>query len=139
MALVNCPECGRQGVSESAESCPDCGYGIKIHYENIRAEAERQRKIREEQEKKIAEERQRKATEKERQEAAVIRLQRQIDSNKKGIPIMGLLSVVFAALTILCWNKSEAGDLGIFIVICAFLTFFMVVGFFACIDRKSVV
>lgn len=31
MALVKCPECGRENVSDSAEMCPDCGYGIKTH------------------------------------------------------------------------------------------------------------
>lgn len=33
MALVNCPECGRENVSDSAESCPSCGYSIKMYYE----------------------------------------------------------------------------------------------------------
>ena len=28
MALINCPECGRQ-VSTTATSCPNCGYNIK--------------------------------------------------------------------------------------------------------------
>jgi len=27
MALINCPECGRQ-VSDQAKNCPDCGYPI---------------------------------------------------------------------------------------------------------------
>ncbi|WP_455615774.1 zinc ribbon domain-containing protein [Eisenbergiella sp.] len=26
MALVKCPECGRERVSDTAEACPDCGY-----------------------------------------------------------------------------------------------------------------
>ena len=38
MALVTCPECGRENVSDSAESCPDCGYGIKSHFEKVRSE-----------------------------------------------------------------------------------------------------
>lgn len=33
MALIECPECGRKNVSDSAEACPDCRYGIKEHYE----------------------------------------------------------------------------------------------------------
>lgn len=37
MALVNCPECGRQ-VSDSAATCPQCGFGV-AHY------LERQREI----------------------------------------------------------------------------------------------
>lgn len=35
MALVKCPECGREKVSDSAEACPDCGYGIKAHFQKI--------------------------------------------------------------------------------------------------------
>ena len=41
MALIKCPECGRENVSDSAEACPDCGYGIKAHFEKIRKEEER--------------------------------------------------------------------------------------------------
>lgn len=29
MALVTCPECGRENVSDSAESCPNCGFNIR--------------------------------------------------------------------------------------------------------------
>lgn len=43
MALVKCPECGRGNVSDSAEACPDCGYGLKAHFEKIRKEQEEQR------------------------------------------------------------------------------------------------
>ena len=28
MALIKCPECGRENVSDSAKSCPGCGYEI---------------------------------------------------------------------------------------------------------------
>lgn len=34
MALVKCPECGKENVSDSAESCPNCGYGIKTFFEH---------------------------------------------------------------------------------------------------------
>lgn len=44
MALVKCPECGRENVSDSAEMCPSCGYGIKEYYARIRA---RERAIKE--------------------------------------------------------------------------------------------
>lgn len=40
MALIKCPECGRENVSDSAESCPDCGYGIKTHFEKIKMQEE---------------------------------------------------------------------------------------------------
>ena len=29
MALVNCPDCGKMNVSDTAEHCPECGYAIK--------------------------------------------------------------------------------------------------------------
>lgn len=33
MALIKCPECGKENVSDSAEMCPACGYGIKEHFD----------------------------------------------------------------------------------------------------------
>ena len=36
MALIKCPECGREKVSDSAEVCPDCGYGIKEHFKKLK-------------------------------------------------------------------------------------------------------
>ena len=33
MALIKCPECGKENISDSAEMCPACGYGIKAHFE----------------------------------------------------------------------------------------------------------
>ncbi len=38
MALVKCPECGRKEVSDSALSCPHCGYNIKLHFEKLKTE-----------------------------------------------------------------------------------------------------
>lgn len=35
MALIKCPECGREKVSSTADSCPSCGYGIKAHFERL--------------------------------------------------------------------------------------------------------
>lgn len=35
MALIKCPECGRENVSDSAEMCPACGYGIKAHFKQL--------------------------------------------------------------------------------------------------------
>ncbi|WP_310603557.1 zinc ribbon domain-containing protein [Anaerosporobacter sp.] len=40
MALTKCPECGKENVSDSAEACPDCGYGIKAHFEKIKQDIE---------------------------------------------------------------------------------------------------
>lgn len=35
MALVKCPECGKERVSSMAEACPQCGFNVKKHFENI--------------------------------------------------------------------------------------------------------
>lgn len=32
MALVKCPECGREKVSDTAKSCPDCGFNVKEYF-----------------------------------------------------------------------------------------------------------
>lgn len=37
MALIKCPECGKENVSDSAQSCPSCGFGIKDYYSKERA------------------------------------------------------------------------------------------------------
>ncbi len=36
MALVNCPECGRENVSDTALSCPSCGFNLREYYERSR-------------------------------------------------------------------------------------------------------
>lgn len=36
MALVNCPECGRENVSDSAETCPNCGYPVKKYFQEVK-------------------------------------------------------------------------------------------------------
>ena len=36
MALITCPECGREKVSDTATACPECGYGIKEHFDKIK-------------------------------------------------------------------------------------------------------
>lgn len=32
IALIKCPECGRDNVSDTAKACPKCGYAIEKHY-----------------------------------------------------------------------------------------------------------
>lgn len=32
MALVKCPECGRENVSDTAQCCPECGFGIHDYF-----------------------------------------------------------------------------------------------------------
>lgn len=57
MALIKCPECGRENVSDTAEACPNCGYGIKAHYDKIKKDKKRKEQLkRAEIERKKAEE-----------------------------------------------------------------------------------
>lgn len=42
MALIKCPECGHENVSDMAESCPQCGYTIRKHFENIKRTEKRE-------------------------------------------------------------------------------------------------
>ena len=44
MALIKCPECGREKVSDTADACPGCGYGIKEHLINQREEKKKHTK-----------------------------------------------------------------------------------------------
>lgn len=67
MALVKCPECGKENVSDNADMCPACGYGIKSHFDRIRVEDERR-----EQEKRIDEQiRNMKIAERKKQEERI--------------------------------------------------------------------
>lgn len=56
MALIKCPECGKE-VSDKAQSCPNCGFGIVEYYENKRIQAKEEilRKQQEEIDKKLME------------------------------------------------------------------------------------
>ena len=60
MSLIICPECGKENVSDSAISCPNCGFNIKEYYCNqadIKAKEEekkRQEEARKSMEAKIA-------------------------------------------------------------------------------------
>ena len=38
MALINCPECGKEKVSDTALACPECGFNIKQYYEKIKTQ-----------------------------------------------------------------------------------------------------
>lgn len=54
MALIKCPECGKENVSDSAISCPECGYAIKAYHERIaRQEQQKQQEIQLEEKKKV--------------------------------------------------------------------------------------
>lgn len=33
MALIKCPKCGKENVSDSTEACPECGHRIKKYFD----------------------------------------------------------------------------------------------------------
>lgn len=41
MALVKCPECGKENVSDGAKACPGCGYYIKAHFTKLNLKREK--------------------------------------------------------------------------------------------------
>ena len=43
MALIKCPECGKE-ISDMADSCPNCGFNIKKYIESLKAE-EKQKEL----------------------------------------------------------------------------------------------
>ena len=104
MALVTCPECGREKVSDSATACPDCGYGIKEHFDKIKAREAAERNRIEEQKrvekaKQEAEEK-RRVQEQERIEQAPQRQAQLIEQLEKKIQqfkivrIIGLIAII---------------------------------------------
>ncbi len=38
MALINCPECGKQNISDTALACPQCGFAVREHTESDQKE-----------------------------------------------------------------------------------------------------
>ena len=99
MALVKCPECGRENVSDSAEMCPDCGYGIKKHYEDIKKkqEEEERNKLLEEEYKKQEEARQ--AYLEARAQSVDIPSHRPIMTAQQ---VGGVVVIVFGILMLIC-------------------------------------
>lgn len=53
MALIKCPECGKENVSDSAETCPECGYSIKAHFDKIKYDEEQKRLAKQREQQKI--------------------------------------------------------------------------------------
>lgn len=44
-ALVKCPACGRDRVSDSAIACPECGFAIKQYFDKIKLEEKRKTRL----------------------------------------------------------------------------------------------
>lgn len=123
MALINCPECGRENVSDKAEMCPNCGYGIKAHFEMIQVEME-QRRL--EQVKKLENDRhhQQMQEEAKKEEERKQRELEEMPSPSKPFPWKVILGIFFAALAIVMFCIPSI-LLGLFET---FLAFVLIVG-----------
>lgn len=116
MALVNCPECGRVNVSDTAVSCPDCGFAVKDYYDKIKLEERRLQEKKALQKKKEAEERHRRETAGERQKETVAGLEKQIENSSKVIRNGTIGLCISIPLTILSFALSN-GSLSTLIII----------------------
>lgn len=123
MAIIKCPECGREKVSDSAEACPDCGYGIKAHFEKIRQEEEEKRKKEElrKQEEIRRKEQERLREEREREQQAEIDA---MPTPEKPFPWQVLLGIFFAGMAIFMFCIDSI-FLGLFE---GFIAFVLIVG-----------
>lgn len=96
--LIKCPECGREKVSKTAEMCPDCGYGIKAHFQKIE-----QKKLLEQQKlerEKQCEEAKRMREEKEQAELDTIKMPSK-PSIGQNLLIFGIVFLPFMLLGLL--------------------------------------
>ena len=137
MALIICPECGKENVSDTAVSCPECGYAIKEHFEKIKIEEEKIKKEKELEEKRQAEVRRKKETEGERQKETIERLNNQIEKSSKEIrnAVIGL-AISIPLFILFCYINNH-GDTGVLIVICGFAIFISGVFFISSIHERN--
>lgn len=103
MALIKCPECGKENVSDMAESCPSCGYGIKAHFtkiklEEIRLKSEKQAEIR----------KQEFETEQKRRQEERIKSIPKLEKPKLIAPIV--VTVISALIMLLGFSMSRVSD-----------------------------
>jgi len=124
MALVKCPECGRENVSDSAESCPNCGYAIKQYFDDIKEQERILQRKREKQKEWEELEEIKKETAGDRQKEAIKELMNKISKDKQGIicSFVGLLIIV--PLFVFLLHISEENNFGGIIVFEALLIFF---------------
>ena len=137
MALVNCPECGRENVSDSAEQCPSCGFGVKKFFEKIELEKERIKKEKALQEKQKSEERKRLEDKKKIQKETVSSLEEQIKECSKDIRNSAIVFAISLPLTIISFCLSTHGDLGVVIAICGLAAILSGIMLFCSVNNKN--
>lgn len=130
MALIKCPECGRENVSDSAEVCPDCGYGIKAHFEKEKQEEEQKRKEearrKQEEERRIIlekareEERQKRIKEKQKEtDETIEKLQANAKENRKAAMILLVWSIIWTVILVLSIVNDLNGLITALALICS--------------------
>ena len=119
MALIRCPECGRQNISDTAVACPECGYPIREHFERIKDEEEREVKRIQEYQQHIEEEEKRRIIERI---DAVKKINENIDQCKANMIFFTVLLVPL--LGILIYSKFSVG--GIILVACDLLLLYRI-------------
>lgn len=97
MALIKCPECGKENVSDSAEICPMCGFPIKKHFERtnrekLDAEQEYQRLLQKEKAYQEEQKRLERMCSPEAQRETVAQLKKQ--KNKANVSLLGSISAI---------------------------------------------
>lgn len=108
MALVSCPECKKE-VSDSAKSCPNCGFGIDAYFKKIQCDNEEaERRIEIEQDKKNAEENMRKL---EKERLNNIKMPPKPSSGILASLIIVLMWIIVFLLAIV-WANHPADDSG---------------------------
>lgn len=122
MALITCPECGKENVSSLAVSCPDCGFPIKDYYDKIKAEKEQENLvIKEETERTELDKKEvvkpkeedpkneirSETTEKEKKSKTIEDIQNKIEELNKDKRSVLIASCVFLGLTLLCMYYSQ--------------------------------
>lgn len=135
MALVNCPECGRENVSDSAEMCPSCGYNVKEHFLKIEQEKNEKRIKQELEEKRVEQEKelQKREKEKEERELNEIKMPPAPPSKIRIWCAIGLIIVIGAFIIILPACMSEL-DMSFFIFVIIFI--FLIILFICYIKGK---
>ncbi|MSS64179.1 zinc-ribbon domain-containing protein [Lachnospiraceae bacterium WCA-693-APC-MOT-I] len=123
MSIVKCPKCGRE-VSDSAEACTNCGYGIKEHFEEIKCKQDEERhaileKAKEEERLKRIKEKQKES------EATIAKLQANIKEGKKiAIPLL-IWSVFWTIILAVSILYDFNGLIIVFSAICGIIGWFI--------------
>lgn len=135
MSLIKCPECGRENVSDSAEMCPGCGFGIKKYFEEIKVshikkqekiKSERSNETKQQLRAKNAEEIERKKEIKKykkiqmEKELTIANLERSLEEEKKTKIVFAIVAFIGIIVTIISWEF----DLGFIIVLGFFVSGF---------------